>query len=703
MRGREQCPRLTYYEWVADDFWFTLLGPVRGWRGGAELELGSPQQRAVLAFLLLREGRPAAAEEIIESLWGEDAPRSVNGVLRTYVYRLRRLFATGPHAESCSSSRSAAATCSRRLTSSLTSGSSSGTSRTPARHARKKTRPAPPPCYGRPSNSGREPRCPVSAVPTRSGSGSGWNNCMPRPRKTSSPPVSNWATTRGLSPSSCTPWPTARCTSVSGSFSCWRSTAPACAEALDVYTDTYRLLDSELGVTPGPALRELHTRILQADPALEPPDSSLPAHSTESATTLLAPVPAQVPADIPDFTGRTAEITKITDVLSVADGSVPAIGLAGLGGMGKTTLAVHVAHLLRGKFPGGQLYADLGAGRDDPADPAEVLAGFLRACGVQDVPSSLNERAALWRTLVADRKMLVVLEDAANGEQVRHLLPATAGSASIVTSWRRIVGLPGLHWIKVDAMAPEDSLRLLARIAGEDRVTAEPDSARRLVAVCSHQPLAVRLAAARLLDRPAWSVTQIAAQLEEDLREPIVMHADRAVVDEPLERAQSRLDDDAAAAFRLLAVPDNRYLTAVSAAAALGLTESSALAVLERLVDAHLLVLDSGRYYYHGLIKAYARRQAQFTDKPERCRGVVMRLADYYTAVSRAAVLASACEGGRSHGAAWRDVPDRQDVLAVLAQLHGRPDANTPLPRQPAGTPTSVRWPASRSGLTADV
>ncbi len=703
MRGREQCPRLTYYEWVADDFWFTLLGPVRGWRGGAELELGSPQQRAVLAFLLLREGRPAAAEEIIESLWGEDAPRSVNGVLRTYVYRLRRLFATGPHADPLIQSVGGSYLLPaadefvdfRLFQRHITHARSARAEKDPARAA-SLLRQALELWQGTPLSGIRGSYTERQRQRLEQLHAEAQEDLL-----AASLELGDY---QGIIPElmhAVADRPLHERLRELLMLALYRAGRPA--EALDVYTDTYRLLDSELGVTPGPALRELHTRILQADPALEPPDSSLPAHSTESATTLLAPVPAQVPADIPDFTGRTAEITKITDVLSVADGSVPAIGLAGLGGMGKTTLAVHVAHLLRGKFPGGQLYADLGAGRDDPADPAEVLAGFLRACGVQDVPSSLNERAALWRTLVADRKMLVVLEDAANGEQVRHLLPATAGSASIVTSWRRIVGLPGLHWIKVDAMAPEDSLRLLARIAGEDRVTAEPDSARRLVAVCSHQPLAVRLAAARLLDRPAWSVTQIAAQLEEDLREPIVMHADRAVVDEPLERAQSRLDDDAAAAFRLLAVPDNRYLTAVSAAAALGLTESSALAVLERLVDAHLLVLDSGRYYYHGLIKAYARRQAQFTDKPERCRGVVMRLADYYTAVSRAAVLASACEGGRSHGAAWRDVPDRQDVLAVLAQLHGRPDANTPLPRQPAGTPTSVRWPASRSGLTADV
>jgi DNA-binding SARP family transcriptional activator len=701
---------------VADDVWFTLLGPVRGWRGGAELELGSPQQRAVLAFLLLREGRPAAAEEIIESLWGEDAPRSGNGVLRTYIYRLRRLFATGPQGDPLIQSVGGSylvpaadeSVDFRLFQRHITQARSARAEKDPARAAAL-LRQALELWQGTPLSGIRGSYAERQRQRLEQLHAEAQEDLLAASLELGDyqeviPELMHAVADRPLHER-------LRELLMLALYRAGRQ-----AEALDVYTDTHRLLDSELGVTPGPGLRELHTRILQADPALDLPDSSLPAHSTEPAgpaSAPLVPVPAQIPPDIPDFTGRTAEITTITDVLSVADGSVPAIGLAGLDGMGKTTLAVHVAHLLRGNFPGGQLYADLGAGRDDPADPAEVLAGFLRACGVQDVPSSLNERAALWRTLVADRKMLVVLDDAADGEQVRHLLPATAGSASIVTSWRRIVGLPGLHWIKVDAMAPEDSLRLLARIAGEDRVAAEPDQARRLVAACSHQPLAVRLAANRLLDRPASSVTQIAAQLDEDLRAPVVMHPDRAVLDEPLQRAQSRLDDDAAAAFRLLAVPDNRYLTAASAAAALGLAESSALAVLERLVDAHLLVLDSGavgRYYYHGLIKAYARRQAQTTDGPERCRGVVMRLADYYTAVSRAAVQASAFEGGQSRGAGRQDsehVPDRQDVLAVLAQVHGRPDANTTLPRPPAGTPAGtsagVRWPASRSGLPADV
>jgi hypothetical protein len=379
------------------------------------------------------------------------------------------------------------------------------------------------------------------------------------------------------------------------------------------------------------------------------------------------PVPAQLPPDIPAFTGRAPEIAEITGVLSAPGGRAPVVGLTGLGGMGKSALAVHVARLMSDQFPGGQVYADLGASRDTPAVPAEVLAGFLRASGVRtdDIPPGLDERAALWRTLLAGRKVVIMLDDAADGEQVRHLLPAAAGSAGIVTSWRRITSLPGVHWVNVDAMTPGDSVRLLARIAGADRIAAEHGAASHLAAACSHQPLAVRVAAARLLDRPLWSVAQVAAQLDDDLRNPVVMADDCVIVDAPLDRAQRRLDDATAAAFRLLAVPDCRSLTAAAAAAALSWPEVSALAALERLVDAHLLIAGpGGSYRYHGLVKAYARRLAESKDGSERCRAVLRGLADYYIASARSEIYDTITA---PHGS----VPAKQDILAVVAQAQG--------------------------------
>lgn len=647
---------------MTEGLWFTLLGPVRGWLDGAELELGSPDQRAVLAFLLLREGRPAAPEEIIEALWGEDAPRSVHGVLRTYVYRLRRLFSelldSDPLIQSVGGSymlpaaeQSVDARVFQRRVAEARQARAQGDSAGAAALLRE----------------GLElwQGTPLSGV-------RGFYADRQRQRleqlrdeareERFAADVERGAhreVIAGLT-QAVADNPLREQLRELLMLALYR--AGRQAEALDVYSDAYRVLDEELGITPGAALRELQSAILRADPALE-----LPARRDNTGPPAAPlPLPAQLPPDIPDFTGRAAEIAEITGLLSAPGSRAPVVGLTGLGGMGKSALAVHAARLMSDRFPGGQVYADLGAGRDAPADPAEVLAGFLRASGVRtgDIPPGMDQRAALWRTILAGRNMLIMLDDAASAEQVRHLLPAAAGSAGIVTSWRRITGLPGVHWVKVDAMTPEDSLHLLARIVGADRIAAERGAAGRLAAACSHQPLAVRVAAARLLDRPLWSVAQVAAQLDDDLRNPVVMRDDCVIVDRPLERAQDRLDDTTASAFRLLAVPDSRCLTAASAAAALGLPENSALAVLERLVDAHLLIPGPGASYrYHGLIKAYARRQAQFRDGPERCRTVLRSLADYYIASARAA----------TYDTTQPAAPARHDILAVFAQAHGLP------------------------------
>jgi DNA-binding SARP family transcriptional activator len=642
-----------------EGLWFTLLGPVRGWLDDAELELASPGQRAVLAFLLLREGRPAAAAEIIEALWDDDPPRSAHGVLRTYVYRLRRLFsgvldgdpliqsvggsyvlpttvgsvdalvfeqrlAEGRRARGQGDPASAAAVLREGLD--LWQGTPlSGVRGAYADRQRLRLEQL--------NEEAQEERF---AADVERGA-----------HREVIPGLTQAAARSPLRER-------LRELLMLALYRAGRQ-----AEALEVYNDAYRVLDEELGIAPGAALRELHGRILRADPALEAPEG---ADSPERPAAPLPP-PAQLPPDIPDFTGRAPEIAELTGILSAPGSRAPVVGLTGLGGMGKSALAVHAARLMSDQFPSGQVYADLGASRDTPADPAEVLAGFLRASGVRsgDIPPALDERAALWRTILAGRSTLIVLDDAADGEQVRHLLPAAAGSAGIVTSWRRITGLPGLPWIKVDAMTPEDSARLLATIAGADRIAAEPGPASHLAAACSHEPLAVRVAAARLLDRPCWSVAQVAAQLEDDLYNPVAMHDDRIIVDRPLECAQNRLDDATAAAFRLLAVPDSRCLTVLSAAAALGLPENQTLAALERLVDAHLLIPGpGGSYRYHELVKAYARRQAQSADGPERCRAVLRRLADYYIANARAAIY----DASTPQPAA----PAKQDILAVLAQ-----------------------------------
>jgi hypothetical protein len=295
------------------------------------------------------------------------------------------------------------------------------------------------------------------------------------------------------------------------------------------------------------------------------------------------------------------------------------------------------------------------------------------------MPVSLAERAALWRTRLTGRRLLIVLDDVADREQVRHLLPATHGCACILTASRRIIDLAGVHWLKVDVLAADDAFELLGTVAGMRRVHADPGSSARLVAACSYQPLAVRIAAARLLDRPLWTVVQIAAQLDDDLRQPVVMHEDCKVVDAPFRAAQARLSEEQAAAFRLLAVPNCAQVTAASAAAILEIPEVGAKALLEGLVDAHLMVLGpSESYRYHGLIKAFARRRATTQDGPERCQAALRSLLDHYLRTAQHAASALRGEEVPSFGApqqarAWL-AEAQNDVLAVLDQTEGVPD-----------------------------
>jgi len=634
--GRENDPSVPHAAPV-NGLWFSVLGPVRCWHDGVELGLGTPAQRAIVGVLLLREGQVVTAEEIAEALWGDDPPASASSVVRTYIYRLRRLLPTASDGEALIRSVGggyalpvAAESVDCRMFAELVS------------RARTARRDDPP----------RSRQLLIQALGLWTGtalSGLRGSYLERQRRRLEQDRFGAWEERLAADVelgyhhevipelvSAVGSHPLRERLQELLMLALYR--AGRQAESLAAYADARRILDEELGVSPGSGLQRLHERILRMDPTLEPPRA--PESDSDADSPVVPNVPSQLPADLPDFVGRDAEIAAIERLMNSV-GRVPAVGLAGLGGMGKTVLAVHCAHLLRERFPDGQLFAGLGAVSGTPADPSEVLAAFLRACGIRPalVPQSLSERATLWRTVTAGKRILVVLDDAASAEQIRHLLPAEAGCASIVTTWRRFIDLPGTTWLTVDVMTPRDAVTLLGRACGEERIAAEPGPAARLVAACSHQPLAVRVAAARLNDRPHWTVVQIENQLYEDLRQPVVMHDDCEIVDAPFRYAENRLADDVAAAFRLLAVPDCARLTVPGVAAMLGLPRIQALATLERLVDAHLLIADStDSYRFHGLIKAYARRQAGIVEGPERCRAVVCNLAAFYMAMARSAL-----------------------------------------------------------------
>ncbi|MEV4277846.1 BTAD domain-containing putative transcriptional regulator [Actinoplanes xinjiangensis] len=386
-------------------------------------------------------------------------------------------------------------------------------------------------------------------------------------------------------------------------------------EGLEAFRRLRTGLRDQLGIEPGPELQRMHQRLLQGVEAGGAP---------EATTGGPAARPVQIPPDVRDFTGRHEEIDRLCRVLT-EDGGIPVAGITGLGGSGKTTLAVHVAHVLAGSFPDGRMYLDLRARTGRAMNAYEALGSLLRSIRPDlSLPGTTAERSALWRTVTAGRRMLVLLDDADTSEQVEPLLPSCA---VMVTACRRLLELPAVAWQRLGPLSDRESLRLLGEIAGYRRVAGEPDAARELVAACSGHALSVRVAAARLLDRPGWTVRQIMDQLANDLREPVVMHEDCKIVDEPIRRAEAQLGPVSAEVFRLAALAVSPLRTVAEVTAMTGLPEAGARATLEELVDAHLVeALDIDTYRYPVLIQAFARRRAAQVEGPERCRAALAAL-----------------------------------------------------------------------------
>ncbi|WP_432931745.1 BTAD domain-containing putative transcriptional regulator [Microbispora sp. CA-135349] len=281
------------------------------------------------------------------------------------------------------------------------------------------------------------------------------------------------------------------------------------SDGLATFREGRRILSEELGVDPGPELTGLHHAILRGDPSLPAPPSG---------ETVRLAVPAQLPLAPADFTGRSAETAAL--VTALTSGEAPAIQVvAGRAGSGKSALAVHVAHQAAAAFPDGLLYAELRGMSEAPADPGEVLGRFLKALGVRQdaLPAATAERAELYRGLLAGRRVLVLLDDAAGEGQVRPLLPGGTGGV-LITSRNRLGGLSGVRRTDLDVLEPAEAVELLARIVGTERVAAEEAVARVIVDLCGRLPLAIRIAGARLATRQRWPLRLLADRLTDEPR-----------------------------------------------------------------------------------------------------------------------------------------------------------------------------------------
>ncbi|MFF1655471.1 BTAD domain-containing putative transcriptional regulator [Streptomyces sp. NPDC058255] len=645
---------------------FSVLGPVRAWRGDDPLPAGSPQQRALLAALLLREGRTATAAELIDALWGDEPPSQALAAVRTYASRLRKTLGAEVLV---SESGGYAIRAPREGALDLAQAQERAADAEKARgagdlcRARELLREALGLWDGEPLAS-----LPGPYAETQRARLEEWRMQLLESRLDMDLEQGCHAEAVSELTALTAAHPLRERLRELLMLALYRSGRQA--EALAVYADTRRLLADELGVDPRAGLKELQHRILQADPGLAEP--SAPAAEPAAAPVL----PAQLPATVPDFTGRTSFVAELSDVLASAEGRVMAVSaLAGIGGVGKTTLAVHVAHQARGAFPDGQLYVDLQGAGSRAAEPETVLGAFLRALGTADsaIPDSLEERSALYRSVLDGRRVLVLLDNARDAAQVRPLLPGTEGCAALVTSRMRMVDLAGAHLVDLDVMSPEEALLLFTRIVGEERVASEREAALDVVAACGFLPLAIRIAASRLAARRTWTVSVLAAKLADERRRLDELQAGDLAVKATFELGYGQLEPAQARAFRLLGLADGPDISLAAAAAVLDLPAESTEDLLESLVDTSLLESAApGRYRYHDLVRLYARACAERDEHPPSERdAAVSRLLDFYLATA-AGVYAIERPGERvlTHFAAtkWAGLtfPDRDRALEWL-------------------------------------
>jgi DNA-binding SARP family transcriptional activator len=623
---------------------FAVLGPVRAWRDGTEVDLGTPLQRSILAMLLLREGRAVTPTEMIDAVWGEDAPPRALGALRTYVSRLRTVLEPGRAARSRPELLTSVG---RGYALRLPDDSLDLTRFERGIHEAEAARRA-----GKPREAAEGLRAALSLFegePLAGAVGPYTEHQRDRlvERRISvvetlmdldlelgehAAVVSELIALTAEHPLR----ERLRAQLMLAYYRCGRQ-----GDALAVFTETRDALIEELGIEPGHELTALHQRILSADPTLAVAEVAEEEAPEERAPALDLPRPAQLPAAVSDFTGRTVIAGRLRTLLSSkpAEG-VPVAAICGIGGVGKTALAVHVAHAADDLFPDGQLYADLRGYTDEATGPESALGAFLRALGVPSdvIPERLAERSALYRSLLAERRILVLLDNAHNAEQVLPLLPGSSGCAAIVTSRHKLADLPSARLFDLDVMDPDEALTLFASVAGAERVAAEHGAAMDVVAACGFLPLAVRIVAARLAARPSWTVASLVPRLTDEQRRLDEMRVGNLAVEATFALGYGQLDTVQARAFRLLSLPNGPDFSVGAAAAVLSMSAFASEDLLESLVDASLLEAPApGRYRFHDLLKLFARRTLEKTERPQARTMALRRLLGFYLASAQSA------------------------------------------------------------------
>jgi DNA-binding SARP family transcriptional activator/predicted negative regulator of RcsB-dependent stress response len=635
---------------------FRILGPIEVWDGARRVDLGGPKPRALLAVLLLHANQVVSTDRLIDELWGEAPPPTARNLVQVYVSRSRQAL----RGRDGSASASALATrpsgyllrvaageldlhCFEGLTAEARQATVDGDLKRAAE------------CWGAALALWQGPALAGAASEAL--------------QRTAAPRLEQ-ARLVALEERLEVDLRLGRHAELVGELEALVNVHPErerlCrqlmlalywsgrrAEALAVYRRMRQVLVEELGLEPSPALQELERAILLADPALE---TALPAAEGTRRWSRLPPAPCQLPPDIDDFTGREAAAAQVQRLLESEQATAIVISaIAGKAGVGKTALAVHVAHRLRSRFADGQLYVNLRGAEAQALDPAEVLAGFLRALGIDGtrIPEGLEERTRLYRVRLADRRVLVVLDNAASEAQVRPLMPASHGCAALVTSRASLSGLEAAHPLTLEVLEAAQAVALLAKLAGPGRVAAEPQAAQQIVRLCGLLPLAVRIAGARLAQRPQWRLARLAERLADEHRRLDELMTGDLEVRASLALSYQGRGAEERRLFRLLGLLVAPTFPAWVAAALLDTEPTDAEALLERLVDAQLVEAagqdQAGqlRYQLHDLLRVYARERLHLEEPAlarrvslERMLGVYLTLAERADAVLEPSGLA---------------------------------------------------------------
>ncbi len=650
----------------AGDIRVEVLGPLTAWRGGVPLDLGAERQRAVLALLAMSAGHPVHRAGIIDAIWGEAPPPSAVSMIQSHVSRLRH--ALGPEARE-PARRDGLLTSlgesyllrpgsgqldvhefgalAARARERAAGGDAAGACELYARAAglwRGEAAADVGLLRGHPAVAAlARQRTAVVLEYAQAAAAAGWHGRVLEQLRALAErePLDERALARLMIALGATGQQ---------------------AAALQVFEEARTRLDQELGVTPGPELVEAHLRILRGE--AQPEEAAVRAGPDKQAGQnqrdrgpgrARAPVtvlPRQLPSAVRHFAGRDAELKALWEVLDQAGerpGAVVISAIGGMAGIGKTALAVHWAQQAAGRFPDGQLFADLrGAGpAADPAEPTQVIGWFLGSLSVPaaQVPADPQAQAALLRTVLADKRMLIVLDNARDAGQVRPLLPGSPGCLVLVTSRARLTGLAaadGATVIDLDVLDRAEAHELLARRLGQVRLDADQATAGELVELCGRLPLALSITAARAAARPGFALAALAAELRDEAERLDALDTGEPAssIRQVFSWSYRQLTSPAARMFRLLGVHPGPDISAPAAASLAGVSPAAARHALAELTGAHLLTEHSpGRHALHDLLRAYAAELAVATDSEPDRHAALGRVFDHYLHVARTADL----------------------------------------------------------------